>query len=55
MGLNEYAQHISDAQHKVKLKSLMSKNVKPISLDKTLSTETISQIMERNKTLKKEQ
>ncbi|KAF3702960.1 Zinc finger protein 106 [Channa argus] len=54
MHLNEYAQHISTPQHMAKLKSLMSKNVKPISLHKTLSTETIKQILERNKTLKKE-
>ncbi|XP_067339108.1 zinc finger protein 106 isoform X2 [Channa argus] len=55
MHLNEYAQHISTPQHMAKLKSLMSKNVKPISLHKTLSTETIKQILERNKTLKKEE
>lgn len=55
MGLNEYAQHISTSQHKAKLKSLMSKNVKPLSLYKTLSTETIGHILERNKSLKKEE
>ncbi|XP_039981078.1 zinc finger protein 106 isoform X2 [Xiphias gladius] len=55
MGLYEYAQHISTAQHKAKLKSLMSKHVKPLSLHKTLSRETISRILERNKTLKKEE
>ncbi|XP_003446417.1 zinc finger protein 106 isoform X1 [Oreochromis niloticus] len=54
MGLNEYAQHISTVQHKAKLKSLMSKNVKPLSLFKTLSTESITRIMERNKALKRE-
>ncbi|XP_026196776.1 zinc finger protein 106 isoform X2 [Anabas testudineus] len=55
MGLNEYAQHISTAQHKAKMKSLMSKHVKPLSLFKSLSKETINQILERNKTLKKEE
>lgn len=53
MGLQEYAQHISTAQHKARLKSLICKNVKPLSLAKTLSTETMALIMERNKTLKK--
>lgn len=55
MGLNEYAQHISTTQHKDKLKILMFKNVKPSSLYKTLSRETVSRILERNKTLKKEE
>ncbi|XP_030576667.1 zinc finger protein 106 isoform X2 [Archocentrus centrarchus] len=55
MGLNEYAQHISTVQHKAKLKSLMSRNVKPLSIFKTLSTETITWILERNKTLKKKE
>ncbi|KAK2856116.1 hypothetical protein Q5P01_004851 [Channa striata] len=55
MRLNEYAQHISTPQHMAKLKSLTSKNVKPLSLFKTLSNETIKQILERNKTLKKEE
>ncbi|XP_031178318.1 zinc finger protein 106 isoform X2 [Sander lucioperca] len=54
MGLNEYAQHISTAQHKAKLKILIAKNIKPISLCKTLSKETMDRILERNKTLKKE-
>ncbi|XP_051263866.1 zinc finger protein 106 [Dicentrarchus labrax] len=55
MGLKEYAEHISTAQHKAKLKSLMSKNVKPLPLLKTLGQETMSQILERNKTLKKKE
>ncbi|XP_038582999.1 zinc finger protein 106 [Micropterus salmoides] len=55
MGLNEYARHISTAEHKAKLKSLMSKNVKPISLSKILSPETMGRILERNKKLKKEE
>lgn len=55
MGLNEYAQHISTAQHKAKLKSLMSKNVKPLPLFKTLSPETVGRILDRNKALKKEE
>ncbi|XP_054474916.1 zinc finger protein 106 [Anoplopoma fimbria] len=55
MGLNEFAQHISTAQHKTKLKSLMMKNVKAVSLCKTLSKETMGRIIERNKTLKKEE
>nr|XP_046228993.1 zinc finger protein 106 isoform X2 [Scatophagus argus] len=52
MGLNEYAQHISSAQHKANLKNLMSKNVKPISLSKSVGRETMSQIQERNKMLR---
>ncbi|CAK6979215.1 zinc finger protein 106 [Scomber scombrus] len=55
MGLNEYAQHISTAQHKDKLKSLMAKNVKALSLHKTLNKEAVNRILERNKTLKKEE
>uniref|UniRef100_UPI003AAB28E0 zinc finger protein 106 n=1 Tax=Centroberyx gerrardi TaxID=166262 RepID=UPI003AAB28E0 len=56
MGLNEYAQHISTSQHKAKLKRLkFKKAVKPISLFKSLSQETISRILERNKMLKKEE
>ncbi|XP_041831216.1 zinc finger protein 106 isoform X3 [Melanotaenia boesemani] len=55
LGLNEYAQHISTAQHKSRLKSLMTKNIKAPTLYKTLSKETIANILERNKTLKKEQ
>ncbi|XP_076612027.1 zinc finger protein 106-like isoform X2 [Chaetodon auriga] len=53
MGLNEYAQHISTTQHKAKLRSLISKNVKPVPLWKTLSTETMDRIRERNKILKR--
>ncbi|XP_029902441.1 zinc finger protein 106 [Myripristis murdjan] len=54
MGLNEYAQHVSTPQHKAKLRSLMNKkSVKPVSLFKTLSPETIARIFERNKMLKK--
>ncbi|KAM7395234.1 hypothetical protein PAMA_006818 [Pampus argenteus] len=49
MSLNEYAQHISTAQHKDKLMSLISKNVQPLPLSATLSTETISRILARNK------
>ncbi|KAK9531416.1 hypothetical protein VZT92_010843 [Zoarces viviparus] len=55
MGLNEYARHISTAQHQIKLKSLMMKKIKPVSLYNTLSKETMGQIMMRNKTLKKEE
>ncbi|KAI3364223.1 hypothetical protein L3Q82_011026 [Scortum barcoo] len=55
MGLKEYAQHISTAQHKANLKSLISKNVKPTPLFKTLSTETVGLILDRNKKLKKEE
>lgn len=54
-GLNAYAQHISTAQHQARLRKLISKNVKPLSLNKTLSTETLIQILERNKKLKKEE
>ncbi|XP_029984028.1 uncharacterized protein znf106b isoform X2 [Sphaeramia orbicularis] len=52
MGLNEYAQHISTTQHKAKLKILMCKNIKPPSLEKTLSSETMTMLLERNKKLK---
>lgn len=52
MGLNEYEQHISTAQHKAKLNILKSRNVKPISLIKTLGTELMTQVLKRNKTLK---
>ncbi|XP_056260597.1 zinc finger protein 106 [Seriola aureovittata] len=55
MGLHEYAQHISTAQHKAKLKSLIFKHSKPLSLFTTLSKETINQIQERNKTLMKKE
>ncbi|XP_070705994.1 uncharacterized protein [Pempheris klunzingeri] len=55
MGLHEYARHISTAQHKAKLQSLMSKNVKPLPLLKILSTEAMDRILERNKKLKKAQ
>ncbi|XP_037607356.1 zinc finger protein 106 isoform X3 [Sebastes umbrosus] len=55
MGLDEYAQHISTAQHKVKLKILMNRKIKPLALCKTLSTDTMDRIRERNKTLKKEE
>ncbi|XP_042358981.1 zinc finger protein 106 isoform X2 [Plectropomus leopardus] len=55
MGLNEYAKHISTAEHIAKLKSLINKNVKALSLHKTLGKETVCQILERNKTLKKEE
>lgn len=50
--LNEYAQHISTAKHKAALKSLISKNVKPLSLIKTLGVEIMNHILERNKKLK---
>ncbi|XP_018550495.1 LOW QUALITY PROTEIN: uncharacterized protein znf106b [Lates calcarifer] len=53
-GIYQYAKHISTTQHEAKLKSLMSKNVKFPSMFKTLGTETISRILERNKKLKKE-
>ncbi|KAG8011376.1 hypothetical protein GBF38_006137, partial [Nibea albiflora] len=53
MGLNEYAQHISTAQHKAMLNNLMCRNVKTLPVERTLSAETIKRILERNKTLKK--
>lgn len=55
MGLNEYAQHISTPQHKAKLKSLMLKKSIKVSVHKTLSKETVVRILERNRTLKKEE
>ncbi|XP_068432614.1 zinc finger protein 106 isoform X2 [Clinocottus analis] len=55
MSLNQYAEHISTAQHKVNLKRLILKCVKPVPLDKSLSKETMSQLLKRNKTLKKEE
>ncbi|XP_047429120.1 zinc finger protein 106 [Mugil cephalus] len=54
MRLNEYAQHISTADHKAQLQRLMSSNVVPIPLHKTLDTRTITKILDRNKALKKE-
>ncbi|XP_029352375.1 uncharacterized protein znf106b isoform X2 [Echeneis naucrates] len=54
MGLYEYAKHISTAQHQANLKNIILKNVKPVSLFKTLSPQTIDQILERNKKLKRE-
>ncbi|KAF0023660.1 hypothetical protein F2P81_024290 [Scophthalmus maximus] len=55
MGLFDYSKHISTKQHKAKLLSLMSKNIGPLSLYKTLSQEVINRIQERNKTLKQKQ
>ncbi|XP_074541419.1 zinc finger protein 106 isoform X2 [Halichoeres trimaculatus] len=52
MGLNVYAQHISTSQHEANLRSLMSKDVKPISLSKTLGKDMVERILERNKWLK---
>lgn len=52
MGLNEYAQHITTDQHKAKLNSLVSRNIKPPSLNETLGTRIMNQVKERNKTLK---
>ncbi|CAN9507885.1 unnamed protein product [Ophioblennius macclurei] len=52
MYLNEYAKHITTSQHKVKLQSLKSRNVKAVSLHKSLNTDTINWIMKRNKQLK---
>ncbi|XP_017267438.1 zinc finger protein 106 [Kryptolebias marmoratus] len=53
LGLNQFAKHVSTAQHKMKLKNLKTKNIKPVSLFKSLSTETITRILNRNKALKK--
>ncbi|XP_029965348.1 uncharacterized protein LOC115401359 [Salarias fasciatus] len=52
MGLDEYGQHILTAQHEANLQCLKSKNIKAISLHKTLSAETINRIVERNKQIK---
>lgn len=52
MSLNEYEEHISTAQHKAKLNILKSRNVKPVCLIKTLGTELMTQVLNRNKTLK---
>uniref|UniRef100_A0A1A7YI63 Zinc finger protein 106 homolog n=1 Tax=Iconisemion striatum TaxID=60296 RepID=A0A1A7YI63_9TELE len=52
-GLNEYIKHISSSQHTAKLKSLNSKNVKPVSLFKTLGHEIMKSVMERNKQIKR--
>ncbi|XP_019713389.1 zinc finger protein 106-like isoform X1 [Hippocampus comes] len=54
MGLIQYAQHIATPQHHINLKSLILKNVKPVSIYKTLTKETIKGILQRNKNLKKE-
>ncbi|RVE55731.1 hypothetical protein OJAV_G00229000 [Oryzias javanicus] len=53
LGLNEYAEHISTAQHQARLKDLLAKNIKPVSVFKTLSKETIGKVLKRNKALKK--
>uniref|UniRef100_A0A8C7Z4K6 C2H2-type domain-containing protein n=1 Tax=Oryzias sinensis TaxID=183150 RepID=A0A8C7Z4K6_9TELE len=55
LGLNEYAEHISTPQHQARLENLMAKNVKPVSLYKSLKKETIEKILKRNKALKKEE
>ncbi|MED6267508.1 hypothetical protein CHARACLAT_012986 [Characodon lateralis] len=55
LGLNEYGNHILTAQHQIRFKNLKTKNIKPVSLFKTLSSSTINSILERNKTLKKEE
>ncbi|XP_024147002.1 zinc finger protein 106 [Oryzias melastigma] len=55
LGLNEYAEHISTAQHQARLKNLQARNVKPVSVFKSLSKETVGKILKRNKELKKEE
>ncbi|XP_023134945.2 zinc finger protein 106 isoform X1 [Amphiprion ocellaris] len=55
MGLNGYAKHISTAQHKAQLTMLVSKNIKPVSLLKTLDHDAINRIQERNKTLRNQE
>ncbi|KAM4529250.1 zinc finger protein 106 [Fundulus diaphanus] len=55
LSLNEYGNHILTAQHQVRFKNLKTKNVKSVSLLKTLSSSVISGILERNKNLKKEE
>ncbi|XP_040919941.1 zinc finger protein 106 isoform X2 [Toxotes jaculatrix] len=55
MSLKEYAEHISSAQHEAELTKLKSKKIKPLSLHEILSTETINEILERNKILKRKQ
>ncbi|XP_032440463.1 zinc finger protein 106 [Xiphophorus hellerii] len=52
LGLNEYGNHILTSQHQTRFKNLKSKNVKPVSLDKILSSATIESIMARNKALR---
>ncbi|XP_041660789.1 zinc finger protein 106 [Cheilinus undulatus] len=52
MGLDEYVQHISTAQHEAKLKSLKGRNAKPIHLGKILGNEKFLYIVEKNKMLK---
>ncbi|PWA27715.1 hypothetical protein CCH79_00000461, partial [Gambusia affinis] len=54
LGLNEYGSHILTSQHQTRFKNLKSKNVKPVSLVKTLSSATIQSILARNKTLRKQ-
>ncbi|XP_053301898.1 zinc finger protein 106 [Pleuronectes platessa] len=55
MSLCDYTQHISTPLHRAKLQGLMSRNRKPLPLVKTLSHEAIARILERNKTLRKEE
>uniref|UniRef100_A0A1A8GLN8 Zinc finger protein 106 homolog n=1 Tax=Nothobranchius korthausae TaxID=1143690 RepID=A0A1A8GLN8_9TELE len=52
-GLNEYIKHISTSQHTARLNSLKTKNIKPVSVFKTLGPEIMKSVMERNKMLRK--
>ncbi|KAG7235902.1 hypothetical protein INR49_002047 [Caranx melampygus] len=53
MGLQEFAQHISTAEHKYKLEKLICKKQKPIPLEDHLSQEDLDKVRRRNKRLKK--
>lgn len=52
-GLSQYSQHISTAKHHARMVSIKSRNEKPPSLYKVLGSEVMTQILERNKKLKK--
>ncbi|XP_008300556.1 zinc finger protein 106-like [Stegastes partitus] len=55
MGLNEYAEHISTAQHKAKFTILTSSNIKAYDVFKTLDKDATDRIRQRNKMLKKQE
>lgn len=52
-GLNLYSQHISTVKHNAEMVSIKSRNEKPPSLYKILGRKLMSQVLERNKKLKK--
>ncbi|XP_016524252.1 zinc finger protein 106 isoform X1 [Poecilia formosa] len=51
LDLKAYANHILTSEHQIRLKNLKSRNIKPLSLFKILSSATIKSIVTRNKEL----